>query len=138
MRILLTTLALLLYAALTTHLRAAETVIVHPRTPVAALSEDQAREYFLGKRTVWDDGSKVIVIVVKEGMSHDGLMRLLGKSPSQFSTGWKKLVFTGKGAMPEQVDSEEELVALVAKTPGAIAFVDSSKVKEGVKALPIK
>lgn len=138
MRIMLTTLALLLYAALTAHLRAAETVIVHPKAPTAVLSEDQAKEYFLGKRTVWDDGSKVVVVVVREGASHDGLMRLLGKSPSQFNTGWKKLVFTGKGSMPEQVDSEDELVSFVARNPGAIAFVDSGKVKDGVKAVSIK
>jgi ABC-type phosphate transport system substrate-binding protein len=65
-------------------------------------------------------------------------MKKLGKSTSQFSTGWKKLVFTGKGSMPEQVGSEDELVAFVAKTPGSIGYADAGKVKDGVKAIPTK
>jgi ABC-type phosphate transport system substrate-binding protein len=117
---------------------AAETVIVNGKSMAGGLSEDQAREFFLGKRTVWEDGSKVVVVVLKEGPSHEGLMRLLGKSPSQFSTGWKKIVFTGKGSMPEQVDSEAELIEFVARTPGAIGFIDAGKVKDGVKAVPLR
>lgn len=117
---------------------AAETIIVNPKTGSAAMSEDEIRDIFLGKRTTWDDGSKVVVVVLKDGVSHAALMKLLGKSPSQFSTGWKKLVFTGKGSMPEQVDNEDALVDFVARNPGAIAFVDAGKVKDGVKAIPVK
>ncbi len=135
---MLTMIILLLFAALPAGLRAAETVIINPKNPAISLSEDQVKECFLGKKTVWDDGTKVVVVVLKEGTGHDGLMKLLGKSPSQFSTGWKRLVFTGKGAMPEQVDNEDELIAFVAKTPGAVAFIESGKIKDGVKAVTVK
>jgi ABC-type phosphate transport system substrate-binding protein len=121
-----------------TWLSAAETVIVNPKSTTTVLSEDQCRELFLGKKTTWDDGSKVVVVVLRNGPSHDGLMKLLSKSSSQFNIGWKKLVFTGKGSMPEQVDSEDEMASFVARTPGAIAFIDSGKVKDGVKPVPIK
>ena len=53
-------------------------------------------------------------------------------------TGWKKLVFTGKGSMPESVNSEAELVALIAKTPGAIGYISADKVGDGIKAIPVK
>lgn len=117
---------------------AEETVIVNGASPVADLSEDDLKDYYLGKKASWPDGSKVVVVVLKDGPSHDKLMGKLGKSGSQFTTGWKKLVFTGKGAMPEQVGSEDELVAFVAKTPGAIGYADAGKVKDGVKAVPVK
>lgn len=117
---------------------AEETVIVNGASPVADLSEDDLKDYYLGKKANWPDGSKVVVVVLKDGPSHEKLMGKLGKSSSQFSTGWKKLVFTGKGAMPEQVGSEDELVAFVAKTPGAIGYADAGKVKDGVKAVPVK
>lgn len=119
-------------------LLASESVIVHPKTPAADLSQDELRSLFLGKKTSWDDGTKIVVVTLKDGASQDGLMKLLGKSASQFNTAWKKIVFTGHGSIPEQLDSEDEMVAFVAKTPGAIAFVDSSKVKGAVKALPLK
>lgn len=120
------------------HLPAAETIIVNAKSSAPSLDDDDMRSYFLGKKTTWSDGSRVVVVVLRDGASHDALLKLLGKSSSQFSTGWKKLIFTGKGAMPEQVDSEDELVEFVARTPGAIAFVDAGKVKDGVKAVSIK
>jgi len=127
-----------LVALSTASVQAEETVIVHGTSAITGLSEDEFKGYYLGKKASWPDGSKVIVVVLKDGTSHDKLMSKLGKSSSQFTTGWKKLVFTGKGAMPEQVGNEDELVAYVAKTPGSIGFVDTSKTKEGVKVVPVK
>ncbi len=125
---------LLLIPLLATALAAEDTAIVHPGVGVASLTEDQAKDLFLGKKTSWDDGSKVVVVVAKDS---EALMKFLGKSPQQFQTSWKKLVFTGKGSMPEQVDNDEAVAALVAKTPGAIGWVDKGKVG-GAKAVPVK
>jgi ABC-type phosphate transport system substrate-binding protein len=114
---------------------AEEAIIVNPAVTVGSIGEDSLKDLFLGRKTTWDDGSRVVVVVLKEGASHEALMHVLGKNPQQFLTSWKKLVFTGKGAMPEQVENEEQLVALVARTPGAIGFVDKVKVRDGVKAV---
>lgn len=119
-------------------LLAAETVIVSPKNGAATLSNDEMRDLFLGAKTSWSDGAKVLVAVLKSGPSHDALMKSLDKNQSQFNTTWKRVIFTGKGSMPQQFDSEDELVAFVAKNPGAIAFVDTGKIKDGVKALAIK
>lgn len=115
--------------------QAEDTIVLNPASSVASVSEDQLKDYFLGKKVGWEDGSKVIVVMTKDGPSNDSLMKRLGKNPQQFQTGWKKLVFTGKGSMPEQVDSDDAVVAFVAKTPGAIGLVDKAKVKDGVKAI---
>jgi ABC-type phosphate transport system substrate-binding protein len=117
---------------------AEDTIIVNPALPLAALDDEALKDIYLGRKTAWDDGSRVVVVVLKEGISHDHLLQLLNKSAAQFLTGWKKLVFTGKGTMPELVESEDALVALVAKTPGAIGYIDKGRLKDGVKALPLK
>lgn len=120
------------------HLNAEETLVVNSASPVAGLSADQMKDYFLGKKTAWDDGSKVVIVVIKDGATSDALLAKLGKNSQQFKTSWKKLVFTGKGSMPEQVESDDALIALVAKTPGAIGLVDKAKVKDGVKAIALQ
>ena len=122
----------------TSTVSAEETVFVNGASAIAGISDDDLKDYYLGKKASWPDGSKVTVVVLKDGASHENLMKKLGKSTSQFSTSWKKLVFTGKGSMPEQVGSEDELVAYVAKTPGAIGYADAGKAKDGVKAIPVK
>lgn len=120
------------------HLTAEETLVVNGASSVAGLSADQMKDYFLGKKTSWDDGSKVVIVVIKDGATSDALLAKLGKNSQQFNTSWKKLVFTGKGSMPEQVESDDALIALVAKTPGAIGLVDKAKVKDGVKAIALQ
>ena len=129
--------AVLSAIALPAMMPAAETFILNAKAATPALSDDELKDLFLGRRTAWSDGSKVVVVVLRNGASHDALLKLLGKSSSQFTTGWKKLVFTGKGAMPEQVDNEDELVDFVAKNPGAIALVETNKLKDGVKAVTV-
>jgi ABC-type phosphate transport system substrate-binding protein len=117
---------------------AEDTVIVNPSLPITALDEDALKDIYLGKKTSWDDGSRIVVVVLKEGPTHDHLLQLLNKSSSQFLTGWKKLIFTGKGTMPEMVESEDALVTMVSKTPGAIGFIEKGRIKDGVKAVPLK
>lgn len=130
--------ASVLFIGSTMHVNAEETLVVNSASPLAGLSSDQMKDYFLGKKTTWEDGSKVVVVVIKEGASSDALLGKLGKSSQQFMTSWKKLVFTGKGSMPEQVESDDALIAMVAKTPGAIGLVDKTKVKDGVKAIALQ
>lgn len=116
---------------------AADTVVVNPSVEVAALSDDQFKDIYLGRKTSWDSGAKIVVVLAENGPANDALMAKLGKSGSQFTTGWKKLVFTGKGTMPEMVKDEAAVIALVAKTPGAIGFITAAG-GDGVKAVTVK
>jgi hypothetical protein len=113
-------------------------VIVNPGVALEAISGEGLKDIFLGRKTTWPDGSLVAVIIPKNGPSHDDLLGRLDKSPEQFLIGWKKLVFTGRGFMPDMIANEEALVALVARTAGAIGFADRAKITAGVKVLTVR
>lgn len=119
-------------------LRGEEALVVNPSVTAKSLTDDALKDIYLGKTSIWDDGTKIVVVVLKDGPSNDALMRRLNKSPQQFLSSWKKLVFTGKGAMPEIVTTDQALVDYVAKTPGAIGFIDKEKLQDGVKALTVQ
>lgn len=123
--------------ALAGSLVAADTVVMNPASSLAGISADQFKDIYLGRKSTWDDGSKITVVLVETGGSNEALMKILGKSQSQFVTSWKKLVFTGKGAMPEMVKDDAAVVAAVAKTPGAIGFVTTDG-PAGVKVVPLQ
>jgi len=57
---------------------------------------------------------------------------VLGKSESQYSAFWSKLVFTGQGTPPEEVSTQEEMLQLVADNPNTIGFVDESLANDTV------
>jgi hypothetical protein len=59
------------------------------------------------------------------------------KTPSQFKSYWKKLVFTGKGSAPKSFHTDAEVIRYVAETPGAISYISSETRPENVKILKI-
>lgn len=99
----------------------------------------QVQKIFLGKTAQWEDGTRIVLAVLKSGPVTDAFMKnYVKKSPKQFSTFWKKAVFSGTGEMPAMFDTEAELVAFVAKTPGAVGFVDDASPHDGVKVLAVQ
>jgi len=129
---------LLLTALAAPPLAGEDVLIVNAGSPAIDIDEDHLRDLFLGRRQTWTEGGNVVIAVLRSGPSHDRLLGRLGRTAQQFQVTWKKLVFTGKGAMPMTCADEDELAALVARTPGAIACVDRAKVRPGVKVLAIR
>ncbi len=125
----------ILALALVGGIAAAEYVIAHDPGRPLAIAESEVRAMFLGRRTVWPDGRSVTVVAAATGPAHDGLVRLLGKTSQQFLNGWKKLLFTGNGSMPKMLAGDQEVVAYVAQTPGAIGYIASPPPAAGVVVL---
>ena len=59
---------------------------------------------------------------------------VLNKTPAQLKSYWARLIFTGQGEPPVAVDSEQQLLEMVASDPNAIGFV-SDKSPGGVKVV---
>lgn len=114
-------------------------VITHPDTADDSVKADFIQNVYLGKTSKWKSGVKADPATLKGGEIHDIFLKdLVGKSDSQFSTFWKKMVFTGKGKPPKEFDDEAAMVAFVKSTPGAIGYVSSSAPVEGVKVLKVE
>ena len=119
-------------------LPAVEVAVVNPSVKTPAFTADQIRDLLRGKRLAWDDGSKVIVVLSRDPSADAALMHFLDLNNQQFRIAWKKLVFTGKATLPEQVDSDELVADYVSRTPGAIGLMDKAKVKDGVRVVAIE
>lgn len=112
---------------------AAEVIVVSSSNPATSISAADLGAMFEGKKGNWDDGTKVVLVINPDSPSHEAFLRThVSKTPQQFATAWKKIVFTGKGAAPTSVKSDAELIEAVAKQSGAIAYMSD----EGVKGLP--
>lgn len=113
-------------------------LVVHPNNDVA-LDKKAIKRIFLGKSNKFSNGSEAIPInqipgsTVRNSFDSD----ILGRSSSQVSAYWSKLVFTGKGIPPKEVDNDAAVISLVADNQSAVGYVDSSAVTEAVKAIPL-
>ncbi len=114
-------------------------LIGHPGIPDNALSQGEVQKVFLGKTGNWSDGSRVVLSMLGKGDLSDGFFKTyVKKSSKQFTTFWKKAVFSGTGEMPTEFATEAELVAYVASTPGAVGYVDEATAHDGVQVIAIQ
>lgn len=112
-------------------------VIVNPANGNAQLNADQVQQLFLGKSKSFPDGSPATPLDQTDGNATRNSFydQVVQKNGSQLKAYWSKLVFTGKGTPPKEVGDDNAVKQQVATTPGAIGYIDSSKLDATVKAV---
>lgn len=113
-------------------------VIVHPSNS-ANLSAKNVQRIFLGKEKKFPGGGETIPInqISDSAVRSDFDSSLLGRSTTQVSAYWSKLVFTGKGIPPKEVDNDAAVIEIVANNPSAIGYVEASAADGSVKVVPV-
>jgi hypothetical protein len=103
---------------------------------ISEISNADLRAIFMGTRTRFADGSHAVPVTLKGGPVHEVFLKNhLGEGPEEFRSQWRKVVFTGQGAMPKAFDSESALIEYVAATPGAVGYVSRISPQNRVKLL---
>lgn len=113
-------------------------VIAHPSVPVDSIGKSRIIDLFTGDIRFWDDGSLVVPLDLQEPKEvRKTFYKSLGKSSSRMRSIWMKRKLSGEGDAPQSIETEDEVVARVATTPGSISFVRASYASGSVKVLRI-
>src|SRR5580658_7370293 len=117
--------------------RAQDVVLVANRgVQTSEITNADLRAIFMGTRTRFADGSHAVPVTLKGGAAHEVFLKnYVGEGPEEFRSQWRKLVFTGQGAMPKTFDSESALIEYVAVTPGAVGYASRISSQDKVKLL---
>lgn len=103
-----------------------------------SISASELKSVFLLQRRTLKDGSPVVPVLEKSGDTHEAFLhQYLDRGSEEIQTYYQGLVFTGKGSMPKELNSDTEVVAYVARTKGAIGYVSGVAATEGVKVLVV-
>ena len=118
----------------------APVIIVSPQQTPLSISKNALRATFGMRLRNWPDQTPVHVFVLPdENPTHSAFSKqILNIYPHQLRLAWDRLVFSGTGQAPTEVDSEEEMREMVAKTPGAIGYLRRSMVNDSVRILQIQ
>ena len=101
-------------------------IIANEHVSASTLAKDDIKQIFLGKKTIWDNGSKIVFVVQKRTeVSEWFLKTYVMKNAYQYDIYWKKRVFTGRGKAPKSFSSDQEIVQFVSETPNAIGYVST-------------
>lgn len=112
------------------------TVIVNAANP-ASLDDDVIASLFLGQVRSYPGGGDALPINQpgSGAVAQEFAAKYLKKTPPQLKAYWSKQVFTGVGRPPKELEGDEAVMNFVAANPGAIGYVEASKLIAGVKAL---
>lgn len=112
-------------------------VIVNPQSGVDKLTRDEIIDIFLGRYRKLPSGKMALPIDVSEANSARArfYQLLVKKSPSEMSSYWARLVFSGQTSPPFQVPDARTALELVQSSPNAIAYVDRAAVTANVKVV---
>lgn len=111
-------------------------VIVN-KANTADIKVEDVKRIFLGKASQFPNGQEAVPINLDMSVSLRGDFdsSVLGRSSSQVTSYWSKLVFTGKGTPPKEVSSETDVLELVKNNQNIIAYIDSDKVSGDVRVI---
>lgn len=118
------------------HAAAEPVVIANPGIVISSISQSQLNRLFFGQTDLLPDGSKAVPLNVGGAGEDEFANKILKKTPEQVEKYWARMIFTGKAKPPREV-KPEEVKGIVAKTAGAISYVDSSQVDGSVKVITV-
>lgn len=103
-------------------------VVAHTSANIAKLSSAQLRKIISMRQTVWPNGQPIVVYILDpQSPVHQRLCKnYLKMFPYQIERLWEKLAYSGLGEKPIVVENEQEMLELIANTPGAIGYVSNS------------
>lgn len=115
----------------------AEMAVIVNKANTDDIPDDMIQRIFLGKVKGFPTAGKALPLDLPKHVAIRAtfLEVVAKKTETQFSAYWAKIMFTGKGTPPKVVDSEQEVVELVASNPNLIGYVDASKVTANVRVV---
>ncbi len=116
-----------------------DAVIHKTSSPPAPISRYVLAAIFGMRLTTWPDGSAIKVFVLPDDSRIHALFckQVLHVFPHQLRSAWDRLVYSGTGQAPEVLDTEEEMRARIASTPGAIGYLAKEMLDDSISILPV-
>jgi ABC-type phosphate transport system substrate-binding protein len=115
-------------------------LIVNPEVGVSRLSQEELARMFLGKKTLWESGTRITPAMLDESTSTatgfiEGIVR---RTVSQYQAYWKRQLFSGGGTAPKTFRNSAQVIDYVAKNPGAIGVVEVSAADDRVRVVAVE
>lgn len=126
--------AVTLLGTILTSAHAEVAVIVSPNANINKIDQDLVARLFLGKASSLPNDTRAIAIDMKKGsrIYNEFSESILEKTPSQLSSYWSRLIFTGRSKPNRQVNSAKEMKELISKNKNMIGYIDTKDVDNSV------
>lgn len=115
-------------------------LVAHPEVSSRTLTRDTARAIFAMRQRTWPDGQAVRVFVLpNDHPVHSRFAKEhLAVYPHQLQLSWDRVVFSGTGQAPTHVNSQSEMLELIANTPGGLGYLEREHLDDRVQVISME
>ncbi len=114
-------------------------LVVNKTNPASSLVKSEVAKMFMKQSVKWASGVTVEPVDqaprsgVRERFSED----IHGKPVGAVQSAWQRVIFSGRGAPPPEVASDEAVLTFVAEHPGGIGYVGEGAATDRVKIVDV-
>lgn len=114
-------------------------VIVNAANPVKSLTNKEAVDLFMGRTRLFVNGDHVFACDLprESGVRADFYRLMTGMTQAQINSYWARLMFSGQVMPPQAFSSEQEILDVVKRNPGAIGYVGHEPQDRNVRVVLI-
>jgi len=95
----------------------------------------EVRAVFMMRQRFWPNGEQIKVFTLSDSdlLHKDFVKNNLNMFPHQLRRIWDRMLFSGTGAIPVQLNSEQEMIDKIANTPYAIGYLNGRPDNEKIR-----
>jgi ABC-type phosphate transport system substrate-binding protein len=115
-------------------------VIVHRNNPIESITRAKLSAIYMQRTRSWGDGREIVPVdqpassPVRERFSR----AIHGKNVAYVTRYWQRVIFSGRGIPPRQLQDDAAVLELVKNSREAIGYIDrDTPLGDGVKVLPV-
>jgi hypothetical protein len=110
-------------------------IVVNQTVPSKQYTLAEVRAVFMMRQQFWPNGERIKVFTLSDDASlhKDFVKNNLNMFPHQLRRIWDRMLYSGTGAIPVQLDSEQEMIDKIANTPYAIGYLNSRTDNEKIR-----
>ena len=115
-------------------------VVVNDGNPTKAMTSKEISELFLAMEPVWGSGQTARPVDLKSDspVRRSFSQAVHGRNVTAVKSYWQKMIFSGKGAPPPELEHETEVFRFLAANPSGIGYVSSGTLlPSGIRPLRI-
>jgi ABC-type phosphate transport system substrate-binding protein len=129
-------LAVYLFLTAFSPIATATEIVVNKTVPASNYSTEDIRAIFTMKKTAWPNHKPIRVYTLPDNnpLHKDFVKNNLRMFAHQIRRIWDRITYSGTGAAPIELDSEQEMIEKVANTPDAIGYLNSVPDNENIRS----
>tara|TARA_B100000749_G_scaffold280707_1_gene278164 strand:+ start:87939 stop:88373 length:435 start_codon:yes stop_codon:yes gene_type:complete len=101
-------------------------VVVHKSVALNEISKKTLNSIYLGDTTYWKNSDKIVPASLndKNSVMKTFVNDVLGKSISDYTTHWRRKLFSGRGIPPRRFTNDQELLSFISSTENSIGVIN--------------